>query len=150
MSCGQIKPQEQDKALDNKKLLELRKIRGYSILAKGDTPLIIDEENFLVPSQSSDRKYKVRHTQMWECECQDFQKRKLECKHIQAIKFFLKLRNSQDESVLKLTQENKNEVCPNCESIKISKQGFRKTATEKKQKYRCLDCLKYFVLEYLS
>ena len=94
MSVGQIKPQSGDTEADNKNLLELRKIRGYSILAKGDTPQIIDQENFLVPSQSSDKKYKVTHTQMWECECPDFKNRKLECKHIQAIKFFLKLRDS--------------------------------------------------------
>ncbi len=147
MSGDNLKPQLEGRKLDNKKLLELRKIRGYSILAKGDTPQIIDEETFLVPSQSSNKKYKVVHKDMWNCECADFRNRKLECKHIQAIKFFLKLRNSQDESVLELTQENQDEVCPNCESIKISKQGFRKTTTELKQKYRCLECKKYFVLE---
>ncbi|MEK6878295.1 MAG: hypothetical protein AABY22_01735, partial [Nanoarchaeota archaeon] len=61
--------------LSNKKLLELRRIRGVSIIAKGDTPQLIDEDTFLVPSQSSDKKYKVNYKTTWTCECLDFQSR---------------------------------------------------------------------------
>ena len=36
---------------------------------------IINEEEFLVPSQSSNKKYKVTSINGWTCECPDFQKR---------------------------------------------------------------------------
>ena len=70
MSGDKIKPQVEGKELDNKKLLELRRIRGIGIISKGDTPQIIDSETFFVPSQSSKKLYKVKHIENWECECQ--------------------------------------------------------------------------------
>jgi len=143
----QNSPQEQNNSLENKKLLELRRIRGISIISKGDTPKIIDSETFIVPSQSSKKQYKVTNKTEWVCECPDFQTRHLECKHIQSIKFFLKVRDSED--VLEFNKELEQEKlkCPNCNSEKITKQGYRKTVTEKKQKYQCVDCKKYFILE---
>ncbi len=35
--------------------------------------------------------------------------------------------------------------CPNCGSIDISRKGFRKNKSGKKQKYRCYDCKKWFI-----
>ena len=35
--------------------------------------------------------------------------------------------------------------CPNCKSFNLLKQGFRINNYEKKQKYQCLDCKKWFV-----
>lgn len=49
-----------------------RKIRGYAVLAKGDMPIAVSEEEFLVPFQSSDKKYKVTNISGWNCECPDF------------------------------------------------------------------------------
>lgn len=150
----QISFLKEGNSLDIKNLSEdkVREIRAYGILGKGDLPKIIDKENFLVPSQSSDKKYKVIHEQAWSCDCPDFQKRKQECKHIKAIKLFLKLRNSQDNEVLELT-ENINEekiICPSCDSGDIIKRGIRKTKTEQKQRYMCKACNKRFVTQIIS
>lgn len=131
-----------------KKLLELRKIRGYSILAKGDVPTIVDEENFFVPSQSDkSKRYRVTHLEGWTCECPDYTQRKIECKHIQAIRIFLKVRGSQDAAILELKEElNKEAVnCSFCGSDEVMKRGKRKTATGTKQRYKCKSCNRRFV-----
>lgn len=36
-------------------------------------------------------------------------------------------------------------ICPKCGSADISKKGFRKNISGKKQKYRCYDCKEWFV-----
>ena len=38
---------------------DIRAVRGYAILAKGDTPKQIEPNVFTVPSQSSDKVYTV-------------------------------------------------------------------------------------------
>ncbi len=151
---AQIKPQEQSKAFENKSLSpeKAREIRGYSILAKGDMPTIVDEEHFFVPSQSSDKKYKVIHLNGWSCECPDFQKRKAKCKHIVALELFLKLRDSQSNDVLELQDSIQEEkiLCPKCKGDNIIKRGIRKTQTEHKQRYACNDCHKRFVTQIVD
>ena len=48
--------------VEKQNLENLRKIRAYSILAKGDMPKMIGEETFIVPSQSdSEKRYTVTH-----------------------------------------------------------------------------------------
>ena len=83
--------------VEKQNLENLRKIRAYSILAKGDMPKMIGEETFIVPSQSdSERRYTVTHNGSWKCNCPDFQKTGLMCKHIQSVQMFLKLRDNAD------------------------------------------------------
>src|SRR3989338_2028055 len=124
-----------------------REIRGLSILAKGDEPSIIDKETFIIPSQSGNGSYKVIHKEEWVCECLDFKNRHLECKHIKAIMFFLKFRNKIEIDDLGIDKELKEEKCPCCDSANIVKNGIRKTKIQEKQRYRCEDCKKRFVLE---
>ena len=35
--------------------------------------------------------------------------------------------------------------CPVCESLDVSKKGFRKNRSGKKQKYQCYDCKQWFI-----
>jgi len=47
-----------------------------------------------------------------------------------------------------MTKENKRKVsCPNCGSLGIWKEGYRKNNSGKKRKYRCTKCMKYFVID---
>lgn len=125
-----------------------REIRGYSILAKGDKPIAISKEEFLVPSQSSNTKYRVSHLDGWTCECKDFKYRNQLCKHIHAIQFWLKLRSGIDSSsLMEIEGEVAKENCPYCKSSKIVKNGSRKTKAGTRQRYKCEDCKKRFVLE---
>lgn len=125
-----------------------RQIRAYSILAKGDTPIMVSEESFLVPSQSTDAKYKVTHIEDWVCECKDFKLRKQFCKHIYSIQFWLKLRDGIDKNVLmeieSVVEDNR---CTYCKSSSIVKNGSRNTKTGIRQRYLCRDCKKRFVVD---
>lgn len=122
-----------------------RAIRGYSILAKGDTPRLVDQETFLVPSQSSGKKYKVSHESSWVCECPDFQKRKLKCKHIYSVEFLLKLRNRLDsESTLDFVEDLAVKGCQSCGSTNFVKNGNVRVKGGQKQRFLCRDCNKTF------
>ena len=91
------------------------------------------------------------------CECADFQQRckgkGLYCKHIKALILFQKVKLSyevepevtkQIELIIEKPLEN---CCPICASKNIMKFGKRNTAIGIKQRYRCKDCQKRFVLE---
>lgn len=135
-----------------KEMQELRKVRGYSILAKGDTPVVIDEKTYYVPSQSDkNKKYRVTHLDGWKCECPDFKLRcgnnGLVCKHVRAIQFYLQLRSKAVIDSLDLEKELNEELCPNCDSKNIVKFGARKNKNGVKQRYACKECSKTFVLE---
>jgi len=126
--------------------MDSREIRGYSILAKGDEPLIINSEEFLVPSQSSKEKYKVSKLDGWTCECKDFKFRKTKCKHIHAVEFLLKMRGKVDnDEKLEFVDEIAGKVeCQFCKSDNIVRNGFVKNKGENKQRFFCKSCKKTF------
>lgn len=127
--------------------MDIRQVRAYSILAKGDKPIMVNEETFIVPSQSSDKKYKVTKIDGWSCECMDFLKRKQLCKHIYTIQFWLKLRDGSGQNeLMQLDINNGNgNKCPYCKSTNIVKNGNRSTKIGTRQRYLCNDCGKRFV-----
>lgn len=127
--------------------IEARKLRGIAIISKGDLPTIIDEEHFVVPSQSGNGKYNVSHFDGWQCDCPDFKTRGIKCKHIHAIEFFLKMRNSAEVEDFPIDDIASELVCPNCKGTNILKAGQRKNKSGVKQKLYCKDCKKYFVQE---
>src|SRR3989338_4200593 len=134
-----------------------RNERAKLILEKGN-PESIDEFTYLVPSQNSDRKYKVTHIDAYSCECEDFKRRcqgkNLYCKHIKAILIFEKLKNAYEieatpikREIELIIEEPLNNCCPYCSCEEMFKRGTRKTATGIKQLYCCKSCKKRFVLE---
>jgi len=142
-----------NKIPDKKELENRRRIRAYSILAKGDTPKMIDSETFYIPSQNNtDKKYKVTHHNLWECDCPDFQKRHIKCKHIQAVEIWMKLRNKIDDNTIELEDElvNQQIKCDKCNSYNILKNGNRKTKQGLRQRYKCKDCGNRFTWELIK
>ncbi len=128
----------------DKKLTD-REVRGYSILARGDSPQPINQETFLVPSQSSNKKYKVVLRNEWTCECPDFLYRKQKCKHIYSVEFLLKLRNKLDDSDLEFADDIQEiHKCHFCSSENIIRNGKVKNKSEKKQRFWCRDCNRTF------
>lgn len=127
--------------------MESREIKGFAIIAKGDLPVAVSEEEFLVPSQSGNGKYAVKHLDGWQCDCLDFKTRGIECKHIHATKFLLKMRNKIEADDLNVEEELNKQECPHCHSNKIIKNGSRKTASGIRQRFQCSVCNKRFVLE---
>ena len=134
---------------------EMREQRAKAILEKGD-PQSIDEFTYLVPSQSSDKRYKVTHFDSYSCECEDYQRRcknsGLYCKHIKAILLFEKLKNAYEvEEKIKpeielIIEQPQKDNCPYCNSCKLIKRGVRLTHAGEKQRYSCKLCKKRFVL----
>lgn len=125
--------------------LEPRILRGYEILMKGDEPKQLDDLTFQVPSQLGNGVYLVSLVDgEWRCECPDHMYRLVEFKHIHAVKFWLALR---DQIVSEVEETIPEIVCPLCGSEEIKKNGTRKTKVGKRQRYRCLQCDKSFMLD---
>lgn len=132
-----------------------REERAKAILQKGE-PESIDEFTYLVPSQNSDKKYRVTHIDSYSCECEDFKRRcqgkGLYCKHIKAIILFQKVKakyeiEPQVEREIELIIDTpQKDLCPVCNSSNLIKSGIRKTQVGEKQRYECKDCHKRFVL----
>ena len=139
-----------------KNFSEWRNERAKAILEKGE-PQALDEFTYLVPSQNSDRKYKVTHIDAYSCECEDFKRRcagkNLYCKHIKAILIFEKIKaqyevEPQVTKVIELIiDQPQKDLCPYCSCEQIFKRGIRQTKVGEKQLYCCKSCKKRFVLE---
>ncbi|MGC9058599.1 MAG: hypothetical protein ACP5IJ_02100 [Candidatus Nanoarchaeia archaeon] len=74
----------------------------------------------------------------WNCECLDFQNRHDDCKHIHAIKLWIKLRAKPEIEEFEI--DTNEEKCVYCSSLNIVKNDSRKTAIENKQRFKCKDC----------
>ena len=125
-----------------------RKARSDEMLKAGVEPVKDGFSAFYVPSQSTHgRKYKVTITKGWyACECADNQEGNL-CKHILFLKTWFALKfKAQDQKA----QIVVSHPCPRCSSTNLQKDGTRKTAFGKKQKWHCLDCGSRFVNEPVS
>ena len=137
---------------DIKQFSEARKERARQILDKSE-PEVIDKNTFLVPSQNSNKKYKVTYYDTFSCNCLDFQERCKGngrfCKHIQAIILYNKFKQvieKQEEYFILNSNENKP-LCPYCNSTNLIKRGIRKNKLKEVQRYGCNDCHKRFTLE---
>lgn len=140
------------KTQDTKQFSAIRKERARQMLDKSE-PEVINENTFLVPSQNSNKKYKVTYHDTFSCDCPDFQLRCKNhgrfCKHIQSIILYNKLKQvieKQEEYFILNTNENKP-LCPHCNSNNLIKRGIRKNKLKEVQRYGCNDCEKRFTLE---
>jgi len=129
-----------------------RMIRGYAIIAKGDDPIQLDKNRFKIPSQSHDEYYIVtKGYKVWNCTCPDHQYRNVECKHINAVRFWLKLKDKLKEEtkerIVFKAQEMGVITCPYCFSTDLIKKGFRKNKAGKKRLYLCRACNKKFSID---
>lgn len=126
-----------------------RKIRGYAIISKGDMPEKLQKGMWTIPSQSGNGKYIVQghRYDKWSCNCPDYEKRKIHCKHIHAVRFWLQIKDKIGDEKFEPKQEIKNDVCPYCNSDKIIKRGLRKNKYVEKQRYSCKECNKKFIID---
>lgn len=69
--------------------------------------------------------------------------RGVECKHIHAVKFWLALK---DQIISEVEETIPEIACPLCGSEDVKKNGTRKTKAGNRQRYRCLQCGKTFML----
>ncbi len=103
---------------------------------------------YKVKSQSSDFWYEVRHPYkqdgQWTCSCLDHIFRKLDCKHIESVYLSKELRhkivaNSDIDDI-----ETSLEFACKCGSKNFKKDGVRRNKACEIQRYKCLDCGKWF------
>src|SRR3989344_2544271 len=130
-----------------------RKIRGYAIISKGDTPEKIGRGVWKIASQSGNGFYTIesKHSektiwkQLYTCSCPDWERNLQDCKHIHAIRFWLDIKEKiqNDEPMEK--PDYKINVCPHCQSDKLIKRGKRKNSQIQKQRYSCKECGKRFI-----
>lgn len=116
-----------------------RAIRGYAILAKRDEPKQVKGNIFRVPSQNSKDYYYVtnKNGELY-CTCPDHKYRKVTCKHIYAVRFWLALKQKLEKQEV---EEIEPIVCKFCGSPNVIKYG----RNGKKQVYKCKNCNRKFV-----
>lgn len=124
-----------------------RKIRGYAIISKGDTPEKVGKALYRIPSQSGNGVYLVYFGKYQKtCNCPDYMTRKITCKHIHAIGFWIALRKrirGREEIEIEKPKEENN--CVYCKSENIVK--FGKIRGSDKQRFICKTCKKTFVAD---
>ena len=131
--------------LENKNASEqMRVVRGYAIISKGDVPKKVDEKTFTIPSQNGNGEYTITKGNKWKCTCPDYKERKMDCKHIHAVKFYLDFNK-------RVKVENKGIVnqkpkCPYCNCEDTIGYGKRH-GNRIKQKYMCKGCNRQFIEE---
>lgn len=124
---------------------QMRVVRGYAIISKGDTPIKINEKTFTIPSQNGNGNYKVIIGKKYTCDCPDFINRNMDCKHIHAVRFYLdfnKRVKTQNKGIVK-----KRHSCPYCSSEDTKGNGKRNGNIVNKQRYKCNKCHRTFIDE---
>lgn len=107
----------------------------------------IQERVYLVPSQTNGERYKVlHHYKFWSCGCPDYKYRQVKCKHIYGVKYWLDLKNSVKKTQQFKGLQNAQTSCVYCSSLNVVKNGARKNLFTKKQRFKCKECNKFFVL----
>ncbi len=143
----QISPQVVSKEFKYKNTSEqMRVVRGYAIISKGDMPKKIGKETFEVPSQNGNGIYTVTKNGKWECTCPDFEKRHKDCKHIHAVKLYFNLKEKIRRDNLQY-EEKESPNCPYCKSNKVIKFGKRYSKDRVKQIFNCNECNRRFIEE---
>lgn len=119
-----------------------REAKAIQFLVKGNSIKLISRSQFLVRSQSNPQKwYEVTwQRDHWRCECEDYLKRNVRCKHVYGIQYFLAIRD-----ITQGVQDSKNEfACKICGSDKsLVKYGPRHNQSGTVQKFYCKQCNKF-------
>lgn len=125
--------------------MNMREERALEMITNGKNPKAVTEDTFIVPSQTSKKKYIVTKRTEWKCNCPDFTYRHEICKHIYSIQLWEKLKGKLDTNEdIEIT---KKQACIYCGSENIIKRGIRKTSFGEKQRYSCKVCKRRFVLD---
>jgi putative transposase len=122
---------------------DARQERGRAIAQRGSQVTCVEENFYVVKSQSGNGEYVVSKVDgEWVCECPDNKYRNVKCKHIFALEFSQKLREEVKKNVI--IQEVTVSTCVFCHSANIKKFGIRKNKSGNIQRFVCADCHKTF------
>lgn len=126
-----------------------RMVRGFAIVAQHGQIKQTEAHTFKVKSQNGNGQYVITNGKSWDCTCPDHTYRKVVCKHIFAVRFWITLKEKiEDSDVFHLHRElSEASTCRFCGSVNIIKWGYRKTKNVRKPRFRCEDCGKTFVMD---
>ena len=116
------------------------------IVDKSNQIMRLDERFYRVASQSRDLMYDVARklNGAWLCNCPDFQFRNVQCKHIWAVQLSQAVRQVVQARVIEPITGI--ECCLYCKSERIKHDGLRRNKYGNLQKFRCLECDRYFTV----
>lgn len=121
----------------------IREAKGKRIANKKDAIKRLCDVRYRVRSQSGNGMYYVEKTEIgWKCTCADHKFRGMKCKHIWAVEISLGIREQAKPKIILEPIVITN--CPICNSQNTQKKGIRHNKCGDIQKYRCLDCGKWF------
>jgi transposase-like protein len=89
---------------------------------------------------------KKKESTGWLCTCPDFTYRNVQCKHIWAVQLSQAVRRVVETRVIEPITGI--EVCIYCKSQKMKKDGLRRNKYGDIQKFRCLECGRYFTINF--
>jgi putative transposase len=131
---------------EGKMLVNPRIERGMAILSIAYQIEKVDEATYIVKSQSGNGKYVVtKNNGDWMCTCPDFKFRNAECKHIHSVRMKMAMDDSL-EFIDAYKEMEEKAFCKYCGSYNLERHGIRYNKTGEKQRYRCKDCGKRFVV----
>lgn len=127
-------------------LTTTREERGKEIAEKGGQVIRLEDYWYNVKSQSGDGYYVVNKTSLgWRCNCPDFEKRGIRCKHQWAVLISAALRRQVKKVQIKQINPDVNS-CLLCGSENIIKDGVRHNKYGDIQVFYCKDCSQHFTL----
>jgi len=118
------------------------------IAEKSNQIVRLEERFYKVASQSGRGMYDVikkKESTGWLCTCPDFEYRNVQCKHIWAVQLSLRIRQQVEARVIEPITGI--EVCIYCKG-KIKRDGLRRNKYGDIQKFRCLECGRYFTINF--
>lgn len=128
--------------------IDMRAIKAMTIVGLNQIKRV-NQWNYKVKSQSTEFWYDVKYIlkQGWICSCPDFlfrHEKVGDCKHIKSVYLSRELRhkiiaNSDIDDI-----ETSLELACKCSSKNFKKDGIRKNKACEIQRYKCLDCGKWF------
>jgi transposase-like protein len=130
-------------------MTETREMRGRAIAEKPNQVTCMDERFYKVASQNGHGMYDVikkKESSGWLCTCPDFTYRNVQCKHIWAVQFSLKLRQQVEARVIEPISDI--HACLFCKSEQIIKKGLRHNRYGDIQKFGCKACGKFFTVNF--
>lgn len=117
-----------------------REEKGLTIAQLKGQVSRIDDLTYTVKSQSGNGLYQIINSELgWLCSCPDHMYRGKKCKHIFAVEFSQKLRQTVQQVVATIKPIDA-QACVRCNSSHIVKDAKRKTKYGEIQRWRCRDC----------
>lgn len=109
----------------------------------------MDENSYWVRSQSRDVRYDVFSTEGgWNCSCPDFTYRRIECKHVVAVRLSLGIREEvkAQQAQVRQIEQIEAKACLACGSSNLMKWGVRHNKAGDIQKFKCRECGRFFTV----